>query len=347
MLTDDMMYEAILAKDTAYEGSFVTAVKTTGIFCRPTCTARKPKRENVEFFKTTKEALARGYRPCKVCRPMEQVGEVPGNIAAVLQAVQTDPSRKLKDGDLLHMGVEPSFIRRWFLRHHGITFQAYQRMYRINTAFHKLQEGGQVTSAAFDAGFESLSGFNHSFKSIFGVSPKNSRNAGVVQLGRLETPLGPMIACAAKEGICLLEFADRKMLETELKDISRLLNAVIVPGDSPHIDLLRAELKAYFEGSRKVFTVPLHMPGTAFQQKVWKALCEVPYAHTSSYKRQAEVLGITSSIRAVAHANGMNRISILVPCHRVLGSDGSLTGYGGGLHRKQWLLEHERNHSAA
>ncbi|WP_118976922.1 bifunctional transcriptional activator/DNA repair enzyme AdaA [Taibaiella koreensis] len=345
MLTDDIMYEAILAKDIAYEGSFVTAVKTTGIFCRPTCTARKPKRENVVFYKTIKEALTHGYRPCKVCRPLEQIGEVPAGIAAVLQAVQADPSRKLKDEDLRHMGVEPSLIRRWFLRHHSITFQAYQRMYRINTAFHKIQEGAGVTSAAFDAGFESLSGFTQSFKSVFGVSPGKSKVAGIIQLSRLETPLGPMIACAVSEGICLLEFADRKMLETELKDISRLLRATIVPGDSPHFDILRKELKAYFEGKLKVFTVALSMPGTVFQQKIWHALREVPYGHTSTYKRQAGVLGITSSIRAVAHANGMNRISIIVPCHRVLGSDGSLTGYGGGLHRKQWLLEHERNHS--
>ncbi len=342
MLTDEIMYQAILDKNVAYEGSFITGVKTTGIFCRPTCTARKPKRENVEFFKTTKDAITKGYRPCKVCSPLEKLDETPPAIRAILQELNENPSRKFKDADLAVKGIAPSAIRRWFLKHHGITFQAYQRMFRINAAFKKIQHGEPVTAAAFDAGYESLSGFADSFRSVFGVSPSNSKQKQVMNITRLETPLGTMFAGAVEAGICLLEFTDRKMLETELKQLSQKLNANIIQGANPHFDVLEQQLEAYFSGRRKTFTVPLFMPGTDFQQSVWRLLQTIPYGSTRSYKQQAIALQKPEAIRAIANANGMNRISILIPCHRVIGEDGSLTGYGGGIWRKQWLLDLEQ-----
>lgn len=342
-LTIDLMYEAALNKDSSFEGVFFTAVKTTGIFCRPTCTARKPKKENVEFFKTSKEAILRGYRPCKVCKPLEKYNATPTVIKKILDELTENPAAKFKDHDLRQMGVEPSMVRRWFLRNHGITFQAYQRMFRINSAFKRIQKGESVTSTAFDTGYESLSGFGDSFKSIFGVSPKASRAQRVIDLKRLETPLGTMVACAVEEGICLLEFTDRKMLETEFKSLTKMLNATIVQGDNPHFDQLETELSEYFSTKRKVFSVPLFTPGTAFQNLVWAMLRDIPYGQTMSYKQQAQLMDKEASIRAIANANGMNRISILIPCHRVLGSDGQLTGYGGGIWRKRALLELEEN----
>ncbi|SFF08096.1 Methylphosphotriester-DNA--protein-cysteine methyltransferase (N-terminal fragment of Ada), contains Zn-binding and two AraC-type DNA-binding domains [Chitinophaga sp. CF118] len=182
MLTKEMMYKAIVEKDIRFEGTFITAVKTTGIFCRPTCTARKPKAENVEFFKTTSEAILKGYRPCKVCNPMEKIGETPDFIKEILNALNANPSLKFKDWDLIKKGIEPSTIRRWFLKNHGITFHAYQRMFRINAAFKKIQEGETVTAVAFDTGYESLSGLGDSFKSVFGVSPSNSKNKQVINI---------------------------------------------------------------------------------------------------------------------------------------------------------------------
>jgi len=137
MLTNDVMYEALVNKDASYEGTFIAAVKTTGIFCRPVCTARKPKKENVIFYTTTKEAILHGYRPCKVCRPMEQLGHTPDYIKIILQAMSDDPSVRLKDWDLRTKGIDPIAIRRWFLKNHGITFHAYQRIFRINSAFKK------------------------------------------------------------------------------------------------------------------------------------------------------------------------------------------------------------------
>lgn len=343
MKKDDIFYEALVAKDPSFEGTFFAGIKTTGIFCRPTCTARKPKRENVEFFASAKDAILKGYRACKVCHPMEKAGSTPEYVDRVLRLLDEDPSLKLKDYDLLKLDIEPSKIRRWFLKNHGITFHAYQRMYRINTAFKKLQTGTSVTDIAFDSGYESLSGFNDSFKKVFGVSPKNSKETHVIDFIRIETDLGTMVACATDKGVCLLEFSDRKGLETELKQLAKYHNANIVQGQNKYFKQLKEELDAYFEGRLKEFNVPLDISGTDFQKQVWQALVEIPYGTTSSYLRQAEVLGKPLSVRAVANANGMNKIAIIIPCHRVVGSDGSLTGYAGGLWRKQKLIDLEKD----
>jgi len=164
----------------------------------------------------------------------------------------------------------------------------------------------------------------------------------IIDLCRIETPLGTMFACGVTQGICLLEFSDRKILESEFKSLSKTLNAEIMQGHNIHFDLLKQELKEYFEGKRKVFSIPLFTPGSAFQQLVWNGLQNIPYGSTISYKQQSIALGKPAAIRAVANANGMNRISILIPCHRVIGENGNLTGYGGGLWRKKYLLDFEK-----
>jgi AraC family transcriptional regulator, regulatory protein of adaptative response / methylated-DNA-[protein]-cysteine methyltransferase len=162
---------------------------------------------------------------------------------------------------------------------------------------------------------------------------------------KIETELGIMIAGAVDEGICLLEFHDRKMLNTEYKDLARYFKTIIDEGENKHFEILRKELTGYFEGSLKEFSVPIIAPGSDFQKSVWKELMNIPYGTTRSYLEQSVAMGIPGSIRAVANANGMNRISIIIPCHRVIGSDGHLTGYGGGLKRKKWLLDHEKKYS--
>jgi AraC family transcriptional regulator of adaptative response/methylated-DNA-[protein]-cysteine methyltransferase len=162
---------------------------------------------------------------------------------------------------------------------------------------------------------------------------------------RIETPLGEMVAGATEDGICLLEFTDRRMLPTEYKDLTRLLKMKLGDGDNIHLKSLQNQLNEYFDGNRREFSIPLVAPGTDFQEAVWKELMEIPYGTTRSYQDQANALNRPDSVRAVANANGMNRISIIIPCHRVIGSDGRLTGYGGGLKRKKWLLDHEKIHS--
>lgn len=340
-LNFDEMYNAIGKKESLYEGIFVTAVKTTNIFCRPSCRARKPLAKNVIFYSTPHEALQNGYRPCKICRPMEPEGQVPTYIKELIQKIHDLPYEKIKDQDLRDMGIGPNLVRRWFKANHNISFQAYQRLIRINSAFLQIQNGKSITESAFSNGFDSLSGFNEGYKAIFGSSPTNSKDKTVIYIERFLTQLGPMFICATSKGICLLEFTDRRMLETEFKDLRKRLDAVIIPGTNKHIQLAKKELTAYFQGKLKTFTVNLDTPGTEFQQQVWTVLGEIPYGHTCSYLDQAKKLKNPNAVRAVANANGMNRVSIIIPCHRVIGSDGSLTGYGGGLARKKWLIELE------
>ena len=167
----------------------------------------------------------------------------------------------------------------------------------------------------------------------------------MIKISKIETPLGEMIAGATDEGICLLEFNDRKILPEEYNDLKKLLNTTIEDGENKHTKTLKKQLKEYFNGRRKEFTIPLVTPGSDFQQAVWKELQNIPFGATRSYHEQSVALGNPDSIRAVANANGMNRIAILIPCHRVIGSDGRLVGYGGGLRRKKWLLDHEKKFS--
>lgn len=341
-LTDDVMYTALVDKDPTFEGLFFAGIKTTGIFCRPTCTARKPKAENVEYFSSAHYAILKGYRPCKICKPQRLPNQTPDYIEALLTEMDAHPDRKIKDWDLVQKGFEPNTIRRWFMKHYGMTFHAYQRMFRINSAFNKIQDGDSVINIAYDTGFESLSGFGDSFKAIFGMSPSKAKQQSVINIMRLETPIGTMFAGATDKGICLLEFTDRKMLETEFKALAKIFNAVIVQGKNNHIEQLKRELTEYFSGKRQQFEVTLDTPGTEFQKSVWQILQKIPYGETWTYQQQADLLGKPSAVRAVANANGMNRLSIIIPCHRVIGSDGKLTGYGGGLWRKSWLLELEQ-----
>ena len=187
-----------------------------------------------------------------------------------------------------------------------------------------------------------MSGFNAIFKKTTGFTPKSSKNKNIVQVTRILTPLGPMLAGATEKGICLLEFVDRKMIETQLTRTRKIFKAELIPGHSKYFKDLRKQIDEYFEGKRKKFDIPLSIDGTEFQMKAWKALIKIPYGKTVSYEHQAEVIGNSKAVRAVAKANGDNRISIIIPCHRVIGKDGNLTGYGGGIWRKKYLLDLEK-----
>ena len=342
----DRYYQALLDRNPSYLGSFYVAVKTTSIFCISTCRARKPKLKNVDFFTDLQEVLQQGYRPCKICKPTEVMHDPPEYIQQAMMLVSQHPKEKISDQRLRNERISPSAVRRWFQRHYGITYQAYQRMLRINEAFQELKNGKSTTAVAYDQGYESLSGFGYTFKKLMGKSPQKSTAKNIIQLTRIQTPLGPMFLGATQQGVCLFEFTDRRMLETEFRDLQAKLNAKILMGENQHIVEARRQVEEYFLGKREAFNLPLDAPGTPFQQKVWKELQSIEYGTTRSYQEQAIQINQRRAVRAVAAANGQNRISIIIPCHRVIGKDGSLTGYGGGLQRKKWLLDFEEKNKA-
>lgn len=341
-LTEREMRRAFFAGDASYDGIFVTGVRTTGVFCRPSCSARKPKPDNIEFYDSARAALFAGFRPCKRCRPLEANGRPTPWAARLLARIERDPSTRLPASELRRLGVDPARARRYFIKAYGMTFQAYCRAARLHRAFHRIKEGEKVHAVAFDSGYESESGFRAAFEKQFGIAPGSSAGENAVTLAWIETPVGPMLAGATQDAICLLEFTDRRMLETQLTILRKRIGRALAPGSTPLLQRLKRQLHEYFEGERHQFDLPLEYPGTPFQRRVWSALLEIPYGETCSYQQLAARLENPAAVRAVGQANGMNRIAIVIPCHRVVDADGALGGYGGGLWRKQRLLDLER-----
>jgi AraC family transcriptional regulator of adaptative response/methylated-DNA-[protein]-cysteine methyltransferase len=278
---------------------------------------------------------------------MELAGSVPAWLRPLMTELEQRNGRRWTDRDLSALGLDPARVRRWFKQHHDMTFHAFHRAQRIGRAVRTLRSGGSVPAAAYENGYESLSAFYDAFRSLLGVSPARSRNAVPLHFTRITTPLSPMLAAATETELCLLEFLDRRMLETQLERIGKALGGVVVPDSNAVLEQTRAELTEYFAGSRTRFDVPLRLVGSGFQVRAWEALLGIPFGETRTYREQALALERPGAVRAVGRANGENRIAIVVPCHRVIGSDGSLTGYGGGLWRKRWLLEHEAGRSVS
>jgi AraC family transcriptional regulator of adaptative response/methylated-DNA-[protein]-cysteine methyltransferase len=335
------MERAYEQSDASYDGVFYLGVRTTGIFCRPSCHARKPKPENVEFFAQPKEALFAGYRPCLKCKPLN-ADEAPAWVTRLLDRIDKRPEARIRETDLRTMGLEPARVRRYFAAKYGLTFQAYCRARRLSRAFERIKDGAAIDDAVFETGYDSHSGFREAFAKLFGQPPGRTTDAECVRLAWIDTAIGPMIAGATDAGVCLLEFTDRRMLEEQLKTLRRRFKAALVPESHPHLDTLRRELDEYFAGRRRDFSVPLTAPGTPFEERVWKALLDIPYGETRSYEDIARIVGSPKAVRAVGRANGCNRIAIVIPCHRVVNKSGELGGYGGGLWRKRRLLAIEK-----
>lgn len=336
------MERAFSRKDASFDGIFFVAVRTTGIFCRPSCPS-KPKLENTEFFASVKECMFAGYRACKRCDPLAASGDRPAWVEELMSRVRESDIGRLQAQELKALGFTPERVRRWFTQNLGMTFAEWCRGQRLAGAFDRLRQGMNLDDVALDSGFESHSGFRDAFTRVFGSAPGRSRSEGErIVIRMIESPLGPLLAGASDAGICLLEFTDRRMLETNLATIRSRIRCPIVPGEHGHLKQLQAELSEYFAGGRRQFSVPLASAGTEFQEQVWQALREIPFGETIPYDELARRVGRPTAQRAVANANGQNRIGILIPCHRVIGKDGSLTGYGGGLWRKRLLLELER-----
>lgn len=336
------MERAWAERDQSYDGVFFIAVKTTGIFCKPSCPSR-PKREHVEFFEKIGSAISAGYRPCKRCQPDLANGTPPEWVARIMERVSASPDLRLKAADLRAMAVTPERARRWFQQNYGMTFSDWSRGLRLSSAFTQLRNGAPKEDVMLGAGFNSYSGFDAAFSRAFGQTARPVDENACIRMTMLETPIGPMVAAANNKGVCLLEFADRRGLESSYNDMRKRFGAAVLPGDNEILKQLRDELARYFATQLRKFTVPTFVRGTEFQETVWRELGKIPYGATASYEEIAHRVGNFRAVRAVARANGTNRICILIPCHRVIAKDGTLSGYGGGVWRKRLLLELEKS----
>lgn len=341
--SDDMLYSALLARDPAFEGFAFVGVTSTGIFCRLTCPARNPKRENTVFFSTVAEAMEGGFRPCRRCRPLH-AGRVASEpvVDDLLAALDEAPRRRWTEDEIVRRGHDPSTARRAFKRRFGMTFLDMARLRRLGRGVAKLAKGEAVIDAQPEAGFGSGSGFRQAVETMLGESPAGVRGSPLLHADFLETPIGLTVAIAGDIELHLLEFLERKALPAELRRLQATMRLGFTRGRTPPIDQVDAELNSYFAGRSADFAVPLAGAASAFARAVRQALRQIPAGETRSYGELARTLGRPTASRAVAGANGANPLAIVVPCHRVIGADGSLTGYGGGLWRKRWLLEHER-----
>lgn len=335
------LYQALLARDDRYDGQVYVCVATTGVFCRLTCPARKPLSQNCAFRRTIGACIEAGFRPCRRCHPMRAAAAGDPVIGPLLAALDEKPDIRWSEGDVTRLGHDPSTVRRSFKRQFGMTFLEMARLRRLREGFEALAGGEKVIAAQHEAGFESPSAFRAAFARLLGCPPSALQRDRPLKAGWIATPLGDMIAVACADRLRLLEFIDRKDLPGALR---RLGDGAIGVGRTAATEQAAAELRAFFAGASARFETPLHLEGGAFAREVWDELRRIPVGETRSYGEIARRIGRPTATRAVARANGANRIALMVPCHRVIGADGSLTGYGGGLWRKQRLLEIEREH---
>jgi AraC family transcriptional regulator of adaptative response/methylated-DNA-[protein]-cysteine methyltransferase len=335
----DAAWAAVKRRDRAFDGRFVTGVLTTGIYCRPSCAARHPSRENVRFFASGVEARAAGLRACKRCLP----DDVSRDQAAILAAI--DEIRQAEDAPSLTAlaeiaGYSPTHFQRVFKRATGLSPAAYARALREERARDALSSGDSVTEAIYEAGYSSASRFYDDTKGRLGMTPSDWRDGGkgrTIHWTLVDTSLGAMLVAATEKGVCCLSFNEG---EEELR------------ARFPKADLIRGgeEFRALFEQVTAAVETPIHattadipldVKGTVFQQRVWAALREIPAGETRSYGELAAMVGNPKASRAVGGANGANNIAVLIPCHRVIAHDGGLGGYAYGTEIKAELLRRE------
>jgi len=339
-LSESEKYQILTQRDERYIGDFIAAIRTTGIYCRPGCPARTPKAENCAFFDSVEAARAAGYRACKRCHPDTPFAAPSKRVDEALAVLAADPHKVWREQDIRAAGWDNSTLRRQFQKRFGMSFLAYARRQRLSVAAKALQKGERVINAQLDAGYESASGFRAAYKAQFGTTP-SGEDAQPLYISWIETPLGRMISIADEQALFLLEFTDRKNMTGQMARLMRYYTRPIIPGTTAISDQIRQELSLYFEGKLTNFKTPLALTGTEFQSRVWQALTDIPYGETCSYGDLAQVIGSEKAVRAVASSNARNALAIIVPCHRVIGKNGKMTGYAGGLGRKESLLRLE------
>ena len=342
-LDPETAWAAFMRRDRSWDGRVIGAVKTTGIYCKPSCPARRPKREHVQFYASGEEARAAGFRACLRCKP-DEVGRDREAVAAAVKLIERAEEPPSLAELAQAVGYAPHHFQRLFKRHLGVSPAEYARGLRNRRTEQALKASGRVTDAVYDAGYQSPSGFYTDAKERLGMTPSAWRDGGrgeTIRWTIFDSPLGQMLIAATAKGICRLTFDDSE------ESLKRLF---------PRATIVRDEgaMKALVEGALEAIERPLAMPdlpidvaGTAFQEAVWRELRKIPAGETRSYAEIAAAIGAPKAVRAVGSANGDNHVCVLIPCHRVIRSDGSLGGYGGGIERKKKLLASEGHVGAA
>ena len=334
----DWAFAAFDSRDRLLDGQFIGAVKTTGIYCKPSCPARRPLRENVEFFWTAEEARGAGYRSCIRCKP-DEVGRDREAVAVALKVIE-DAQNALSLNELAAaVGFAPHHFHRLFKRDTGVTPAAYARSLRAKRAVTILDGNGSVTEAIYAAGYSGPSRFYAESQGHLGMTPSAWKNGGAgvtIRWVVVDTQLGKMLLAATDKGICRLSFD-----EDEGAVIKRFPKADIVAGGDALEELVAGAIAA-IEHPAQMPDLPLDIAGTAFQQAIWSELRRSPAGETRTYADIAAAVGKPKAVRAAGSANGANNVAVLIPCHRVIRTDGTLGGYAYGLERKEKLLKAER-----
>jgi AraC family transcriptional regulator of adaptative response/methylated-DNA-[protein]-cysteine methyltransferase len=341
-LTQENQWNAVVGRDGAADKCFVYAVKTTGIYCRSSCSSRQPNRVNVAFFTTCEAAERAGFRACKRCRPKEFPSSLPESVVEACRLIEEadePPSlNELADA----VGLSPFYFHRLFKEAVGVTPKAYADARRVARFQRELVGKGTVTEAVYNAGFRSSSRCYEKTDAMLGMRPKEFKHGAKglrIRWAVAECCLGWVIVAATQKGICMIEFADStQVLLTRLSD--RFANAELLDGDKVLTNWV-TRIVNQIETPGRHLDLPLDVQGTAFQQKVWKALQEIPIGETVSYSEVAHRIGSPTAVRAVAQAIGANPVAVAIPCHRVIGANSELTGYRWGIERKKKLLDKE------
>jgi AraC family transcriptional regulator of adaptative response/methylated-DNA-[protein]-cysteine methyltransferase len=342
---DDARWEVVIARDASFDGRFYFSVETTGIYCRPGCPARLPKRSNVRFHETREDAERAGFRPCKRCKPDQpSLNELHAEkIAQACRLIETADEAPKLDDLAEAVGLSPYHFHRIFKRTLGLTPKAYADAHRRRRVREGLGRSGSVTEAIYGAGFNSNGRFYANSSEMLGMTPTDFRSGGLGQTLRYaiaESSLGLTLVAASEKGVCAIFFGDdRPALRRDLE--RQFPQARLIEGDGS-FEELTAKVVAFVDDPAKELDLPLDVRGTAFQHRVWDALRRIPAGSTASYAEVARGIGAPKAVRAVARACATNAIAVAIPCHRVVGSDGSLTGYRGGIERKRKLLAKEQ-----
>jgi len=341
---DDARWEALRSRDRSADGAFYYAVRTTGVYCRPSCGARLPHRGNVAFYTTPAEAERAGFRPCKRCHPTAQ-GPDERQAAAVARAcrlIETAGEFPRLDDMACQAGMSPSHFHRVFKAATGVTPKAYADAHRGRRIRDELKGAGTVTEAIYGAGFNSNARFYESAGDLLGMTPRAFRAGGAgtsIRFAVGECWLGSILVAATERGVCAIQFGDDP--DALVRDLQDAFPKAKLIGGEEAFEQAVARVVGFVEAPQRGLGLPLHVRGTAFQQRVWQALRAIPAGTTTSYTEIAGKIGQANAARAVAQACGANPVAVAIPCHRVVRRDGAPSGYRWGVARKQALLSKE------